>query len=391
MIPESRERVKKPVVLVVGGGLVGLSVAWHLKKRGARPIVVDRQAPAQEASAAGAGMLPLHSVAFDTPELYELSRLSYRLYPSWVRELKRASGLDPEWESSGSMGLLFSRAEENNARTLSKRLVELGMEVRWLNGQETRRLEPALPKDVRKAMYLPETVQIRPSAMCGMAVEAARRAGIPIHSNESVGSLIVRGGRIRGVKTPKGILQADAVVLTAGAWAPELLRPLGIDLPIYPLRGQVLLLQGPPSGIKRILFASGYYIVPRRGGELYVGSTLEKAGFEKAVTPEGISALATAARRMAPGLAPLQVSGYFAGFRPGSVDGHPFLGPVPGTEGLFIAAGHHTHGHLLAAASGHLMAQLILDGKTEMDLSPFAVGRKPHELQPPWWMKLSRK
>ncbi len=374
---------------MVGGGLVGLSIAWHLKKRGARPVVLDRHEPAQEASAAGAGMLPLHSVAFDTPELYELSRLSYCLYPSWVKELHRVSGVDPEWEKSGSMGLLFSAMEEKNARTLSKRLEQLGMVVRWLNNKEARRKEPALPKDVRKAMYLPETIQIRPSAMCLTAVKAVWKAGVPIHSNEPVKSLVVRGGKIQGVKTGKRMIEADAVVLATGAWAPELLSPLGINLPVYPLRGQVLLLQGPPSGIKHILFATGYYMVPRRGGELYVGSTLEKAGFERAVTPEGIATLATAARRMAPTLSPLRVSGYFAGFRPGSVDGHPFLGAVPGTDGLFIAAGHHTHGHLLAAASGHLMTQLILDGKTEMDLAPFAVGRKPHKLQPPWWMKLS--
>ena len=180
------------------------------------------------------------------------------------------------------------------------------------------------------------------------------------------------------------------MVLATGAWAPALLKPFGLELPIYPLRGQVLLLQGPSAGVKHILFATGYYVVPRRGGELYVGSTLEKAGFERAVTPEGIATLATAAKRMVPGLSSLRVSGYFAGLRPGSVDGHPFLGAVPGADRLFIAAGHHTHGHLLAAASGHLMAQLILDGKTDLDLAPFAVGRKPHDLQPPWWMKLSQ-
>ena len=382
--------MKNTKVLIVGGGLVGLSIAWHLKKRGARPVILESHAPAQEASAAGAGMLPLHSVAFDTPELYELNRLSYQLYPSWAKELHRASGVDPEWEKSGSMGLLFSEVEEKNARTLSKRLEQLDMVVRWLNGREARRREPALRTDVRKVMYLPETIQIRPSAICLTAVKAVGKAGVPIHSDEPVKSLVVRGGKIHGVKTGKRTIEADAVVLATGAWAPELLKPLGIDLPVYPIRGQVLLLQGPLSGIKHILFATGYYIAPRRGGELYVGSTLEKVGFDKSVTPEGIATLATAARRMAPTLSPLRVSGYFAGLRPGSVDGHPFLGKVPGTDGLFIAAGHHTHGHLLAAASGHLMTQLILDGKTEMDLAPFAVGRKPHELQPPWWVKLAQ-
>jgi glycine oxidase len=382
--------MKNAKVLVVGGGLVGLSIAWHLKKRGAKPIILDRHAPAQESSAAGAGMLPLHSVAFDTPELFELSALSYRLYPGWVKELQRASGLDPEWETSGSLGLLFSDAEEKNARVLSKRLVKLGMEVRWLSGPQAMKVEPVLPNDIRKAMYLPETTQIRPSAMCMTAVEAVRRVGVPMHDNEPVEKLLIKDGRVTGVRTSVRTYEGDAVVLATGAWAPELLKPLGIELPVYPLRGQVLLLQGPPKGVKHILFASGYYVVPRRGGELYVGSTLEKVGFERAVTPEGVAALANAARRMTPGLSPLRVSGYFAGFRPGSVDGHPFLGPVPGTRDLYIAAGHHTHGHLLSAASGYLMTQLILDGKTDLDLMPFFVGRDPHELQPPWWMKLSQ-
>jgi glycine oxidase len=335
-------------------------------------------------------MLPLHSVAFDTPALYELSVLSYLLYPGWVKELKKASGLDPEWETSGSMGLLFSASEEKNARTLSKRLVRLGMKVDWLSGKDARRKEPVLPQDVRKVMYLPETTQIRPSAMCMTTVEAVRRAGISVHSNEPVESLVVRSGKVVGIQTAVRTIEADAVVLATGAWAPELLGPLGVELPVYPLRGQVLLLQGPPSGVKHILFATGYYVVPRRGGELYVGSTLDKVGFQRAVTPEGIATLATAARRMVPSLTPLKVSGFFAGFRPGSVDGHPFLGRVPGTDGLFIAAGHHTHGHLLAAASGHLMAQLVMGVKTDLDLAPFAVGRKPYALEPPWWSKLSQ-
>ncbi len=381
--------MQKMKVIVVGGGLIGLSIAWHLKKRGANPILLDRQAPAREASIAGAGMLPLHSVAFDSPALFELSRLSYRLYPSWVKEMKRASGLDPEWEASGSMGLLFSKTEEMNAREITKRLVELGLEVRWLGGREARREEPALPKDIRKVLHLPDTAQIRPSAMCEMTVEAVRRSGVAIHSNDPVLSLLTRAGKVRGVKTSRRTIEAEAIVLAAGAWAPELLDPLGIDLPVYPIRGQVLLLQGPPSGINHILFGAGFYLVPRKGGELYVGSTMEKAGFERAVTPEGIAALAGAAKLMAPAL-PLRVSGYLSGFRPGSADGHPFLGNVPGFDGLYVSAGHHTHGHLLAPASGHLMAQLIMDGKTDMDLAPFAIGRKPHKLQKPWWIKLAQ-
>jgi glycine oxidase len=380
----------KKKILVVGGGLIGLSTAWHLKKRGAQVLLFDRQKPAQEASAAGAGMLPLHSVAFDTPALFELSRLSYCLYPSWVREIKRASGLDPEWINSGSMGLLFSEKEEKNARVLATRLVDLGMEVRWLGAKEASRREPVLPKNIRKALYLPETAQIYPPAMCKAAERAIRRAGVTIFSDEPIKSLVVRGGRIVGVKTAARTVGADAVVLATGAWAAGLLKPLGIDLPVYPLRGQVLLLQGPRSGLKSILFATGYYAVPRRNGEIYVGSTLEKAGFDKDVTPDGMASLAAAAVNMLPGLKPLGVSGYFAGLRPGSVDGHPFLGPVPGAEGLFIAAGHHTHGHLLAAASGLLISQLVLDGKTDMDLAPFAVGRKPYDLQPPWWSKLTQ-
>lgn len=381
--------MKNAKVLVVGSGLVGLSIAWHLKKRGAKPILIERGGPVQEASAHGAGMLPLHSVAFDTPALYELSVLSYRLYHGWVKELQKASGLDAEWWKSGSMGLLFNAAEEKNARTLAKKLVKLGMDVRWLSGAQAQKMEPTLPDGIRKAMYLPETVQIRPAAMCLTATEAVRRAGVPLHTNEPVEKLLVKDGRVTGVKTGVRTYEADAVVLASGAWTPELLAPLGVEVPIYPLRGQVLLLQGPPKGLGTILFASGYYLIPRKGGEVYVGSTLEKAGFERAVTPDGLATLADAARRMAPGLKPLRVSGYFAGFRPGSVDGHPFLGPVPRVRDLYIAAGHHTHGHLLSAATGHLMAQLILDGKTEIDLMPFFVGRKPYPLEPPWWSKLS--
>ncbi len=366
-----------------------MAAAWHLCKRRFHPVVLDRRTAGLEASAAGAGMLPLHSVAFDTEALYELSRLSDRLYPGWIREIQKASGCDPEWEVSGSLGLLHNDREEANAGALGKRLVSLGLKVEWLTGKEARRIEPVLKDDVRAAMSLPETVQIRPAALCGAVAAALEAKGVKFRAHEAVEALVVEGRRIKGVKTSAGILEADKVLLASGAWTSDLLRPLGVDLPVFPLRGQVLLLQGPSGRLKRILFSSGFYLVPRRGGELYVGSTLEKAGFHREVTPAGLTSLSSAAQDMVPGLQPLRVSGYFAGFRPGSEDGHPFLGPVPGIEGLFIAAGHHTHGHLLAPATGHLMAQLLADGKTDLPLEPFRVGRKPHELQSPWWMRLS--
>ena len=192
-------------------------------------------------------MLPLHSVAFDTPELFELSRLSYSLYPSWGEGYQTRSGLDPEWENSGSMGLLFSDKEEKNARTLATKLVHLGMEVRWLGGKEACRREPVLPKNIRKVLYLPETAQIYPPVMCRAAEKAVRRVGVTIHSDEPVRSLIIKGGQVQGIKTASKTIDADAVVLATGAWdGRDFWKPLGVDLPVFPLRGQVLLLQGAP-------------------------------------------------------------------------------------------------------------------------------------------------
>ncbi len=381
--------MSKNKVIVAGGGLMGLATAWFLHRRGVSVEIYDRRPAGQEASAAGAGMLPLHSVAFDPPALFELSRYSYGLYPDWIREIQKASGMDPEWMESGSLGLLFNEREETTARNLGGKLEELGLKVEWITGSEARKKEPVISPDVRSALRLPDAVQIRPVRLCRSLIEALRVEGVPIHTHEAIEEILVEGGRVRGVRTCVGRIESERVVVAAGAWSADLLKPLGWDFPVYPLKGQVLLLKGPSGRLKHILFASGYYIVPRRDGELYVGSTLEKVGFDRSVTPAALEALTAAARQMVPGLEPLKVSGMFSGFRPGSVDGHPTLGPLPGVEGLFLAAGHHTHGHLLAPASGHLIAQAVMGEKTDLSLDPFRIGREPHPLQPPWWVKIS--
>jgi glycine oxidase len=183
------------------------------------------------------------------------------------------------------------------------------------------------------------------------------------------------GSRVTGVAVAGGGLEADAVLVTAGAWSGGLLEGVGLRLPVRPIRGQMLAFAGEPGRVRRIVLAGGRYVIPRRDGHVLVGSTLEDAGFERATTAAAREDLAAAAARIVPGLAELPLARHWAGLRPGSPDGVPWIGPVEGVPGLFVNVGHYRNGVVLGPASARLAADLILGRSPILDPAPYAVAR----------------
>ena len=369
-------------VIIIGGGVIGLSIAEHCLRRGLTPVILEKGPFAREASWAGAGYLDLRSAARVGGAFFSLCKKSYDLFPEWAARLKRESGVDPELLDSGSLDLAFNDEEEAAIRQMESNLKTFGLSGEWLQPSQAARKEPGLSKLLKSIFYFHPTRQVRPPRLTRALLQVLQKAGAVLKEVEPVEGWILQGRRVTGVKTSKGTVEGDAVVLASGAWSGLLAQKNGLRLDSKPFRGQVVMFRTQPGALKHILFTglqkAFTYLVPRLDGHIYVGSTLEDAGFDKSTTPEGMEKLKSGAARVLPSLSQQLIEDTWAGLRPGSLDGWPFLGRVPGIEGLFAATGHFTHGILLSAVTGHLVSQLVSDQRPDLDLTPFALDREPH-------------
>ena len=365
-------------VVILGGGVIGLSAAEHLTRKGLKVTLLDKGPFAREASWAGAGYVDLRDAFRVGGSFLDLCRLSYDLYPEWTERLKKESGIDPEFLHSGGIGLTFRPEEEKIFREMEEKTAPRGLKGEWLTGEKALTWEPALSPEVRSAWFLPQTRQVRPPRLNRALLRVLQNQGVEFRENEEVLEILREGSRAIGVATLQGKIQADHVLVTGGAWTGGILEKTGISLPVRPVKGQVVLFKAAPGLFKSILFSSSAYLVPRLDGHVYVGSTLEEAGFDKSVTKAAFDRLVQGARQAVPALGKAIIESSWAGLRPATRDGWPYLGPTPGWENLWVAAGHFTHGILLSCVTGRLMAQALSGEKTDLSLEPFRLDREPY-------------
>jgi len=371
--------ISKPHVVIIGAGVVGLGVAWRLAAGGASVTVFDRGAAGAGASHAAAGMLAACAEAEPGEEaLVALGRESQFRWPAFAAELQRASGIDVELRTEGS--LVIALTADDQAR-IHHQLVfqqKLGLPLQWISAADTRRREPHLAGKLAGAVWSPEDHQVDNRKLVTALRVAAEAAGASIREQTPVKEISIAGPRADGIVLADGTkVAADVVVLAAGAWsrgiaglAPEL-RP-----PVRPIKGQMLSLRMDPAAplINHVLWAPGVYLVPRRDGRLIVGATVEEKGFDTTLTAGGLLTLLEAAWRTVPSIEELPIDEMWVGHRPGSRDDAPILGPGP-VEGLVYATGHHRNGILLAPVTADAIARLVLDGEADAAIRPFGVER----------------
>ena len=358
-------------VIIIGAGIIGLSLALSLRKQGLQVLVVERGEPGREASYAAAGMLA-GSGAEIPPALRILAEASARTYPEFVYELEDESGTRVDLRDQGTILLSWSGNFPEAAELLSR--------------ERLRALEPALvvpgrgrpgllgPGEVAElgefsAAYLGER-SVDPRALVAAAVKAAHHRGVDISSGNEVKNLLVAASRVTGVQTEKTSYSAPAVVNSAGAWA-GCIAPHGF--PVRPVKGQMLAVVGGPI-LRHVVRSDRVYVVPRSDGRLVIGSTLEEAGYNKRTSVNTIQQLFHAALEVAPELAQARVHEDWAGLRPGTPDDLPILGESE-MKGYFVATGHFRDGILLAPITAQVMTDKIMGKSPTYALKSFSPAR----------------
>jgi glycine oxidase len=350
--------VKTWDVIVVGGGIIGLSIARELRKHGAEVLVVERVEPGREASHAAGGMLA--NCGDETPgALQPLAQASAEMYPEFVHELEDESGINVDLRSEGT--LLFPAP---------------GHAVEKITGasplpRSVAELEPGLNASGGTAVFLRER-SVCPRALTQAVLKAAKHRGVDVASGSTVISVDVSAGRATGVTTDKTAYRAGAVVNCAGAWAGQI-GP--VELPARPVKGQMVCFVMPRHDVLRhVVRSPEIYLIPRSDGRLLAGATVEEAGFDKRTVPETIQRLRRAAIVMLPALDQARVLEDWAGLRPGTPDSLPILGETS-LPGYFVATGHFRDGILLAPATAQIMGRVVTGRPASFDLAPFSVER----------------
>lgn len=367
-------RAEHADIMVLGGGVVGLSLAWRLAQAGAAVTVIDAGCDDGQASSAAAGMLAPLAEAQRSGPLVESGLDSLRRYPGFVSELREASGVSVHLSAAGMLRVATDQAEGEALAAAFAWQKSAGLPLDWLDGEAARCLEPALSERVRAAVLSPAEKHLEPGALLAALREACRRRSVRIVAARA-GGFKTRGRRVLTVESTAGSSSCAAVVVAAGAWSAVLARHLGSELPIAPVRGQMLALRGLRALLRHAVFSRAGYLVPRAEGRVDVGATVESVGFNPETTEAGEAALRASAHALAPSLGTAHIEGRWAGLRPASGDGLPIIGPLPGWQNAFVSTGHYRNGILLAPISADLLSRSIVTGVCEPALKPFGAGR----------------
>lgn len=364
-------------VVVIGGGVIGLTVSRALALRGVRNVtLIERSGLGTESSWAAAGMLAPQAEADRADEFFDFCCQSRDMYPGFAAALLAETGIDVELDTTGTLYLAFS---DHDLLELEKRFVwqsATGLDIEKLDAETAKLLEPTISADVRGALRFSRDTQVENRRLISALGAACDRLGVQLLTGTTVDAVEVKRGAVTGVETSRGPVSTGRVVVASGAWS-SILKTRYASLPvrIEPVRGQMLCFEATPQICQHVIYSPRGYLVPRRDGRLLAGSTTEHTGFDKRVTASGVQSILSAAVEISPEVGALGLAATWAGLRPCAPDSLPVLGACAEIEGLLYATGHYRNGILLAPITGELIAQAVVEGQISPVMDSFSPDR----------------
>lgn len=362
-------------VIIIGSGVIGLSIAHTLIREGLSVILLDSGQPGRAASWASAGVLAPQGAQPQAGPYLDLSLKSRDLYDGFAQQLMEDSGVDIEYRGDGGLHIAVDDGEAEVLEARYQHQQRLGLPVERLEPKDVLSLEPALSPEVRGGLMFTGLHQVENRRLVQALTVAVGLQGGTFVTGAPVTALMTGKNKVSGVETPRGRFRGGIVINAAGAWAGQIGGSDAPSPPVKPVKGQMLALNvGTTTPIGRVVHGIGQYLVPRRDGRLLVGATVEKTGFDVCVTAGGITKLLNNAFRLAPSLGQASIVESWAGLRPKSKDGKPILGPA-GVDGLVMASGHFRNGILLAPVTAKLIGEYVLNGGVPSEMTPYLLDR----------------
>jgi len=360
-------------VIIVGGGVIGCSIAWRLAQAGLRVTIFERGRVGCEASRAAAGMLTPQGGATGPGAFFDLCLRSRAMYRRFADELSEASGVDVEYKDEGTLFVVLRGEDEADKIKWAQWQIEAGLPIEDVSN-DLYRIEPAVTKSATRAIFLPEEHQVENRRLMDALEVAMTQAGVELKQGADVTALTTDHGNVSGVESNGERFACGLVIVAAGAWSSPLLKALGLNIEVIPALGQMIAVRSAKSPISRVLHASDVYIVPRSDGRILIGATVEYAGFQKVIKVGATRHLLNSAVELVPSLDGAEIVETWSGLRPDTVDHLPIIGQS-GARNLWLATGHFRNGILLAPLTANLIAESIINRRTSNELRPFGVER----------------
>lgn len=369
--------MKSSDILIIGGGIIGLSVGWQLARKGLKVEIFEKNEAGRSAGWVSAGMLsPQAEMGFEEIELFKLGRISLDMYPKFLDELHEDSDIKVSFEKCGSLMVGFDRDDTERLRRLYDFREKVGLSVQWITGSEARELEPLLSPKCSSSIWIPDDAQVNNRELIDAVKSAFKNRGGILNENTHVKSIVTQNNKIQAIITNEGEVEASLVILCAGAWSkqidgiPEHLLP-----PVRPVKGQIISLRMDENvKLTHAIRAPDVYLVPKSDGRLLVGATNEEMGFDTNPTAGEIYRLLERGWETIPAIYDLPIEALEVGLRPGSRDHEPIIGDTE-IEGLYYATGHYRGGILLTPVTAFELSEWIVSGKRSEILESFQLSR----------------
>jgi len=372
-------REPAPDVAIVGGGVVGCAIAYHLARRGARVALVERHRLAAGASGVAAGMLAPQVEAPFADDFFELCLAGRAEHGPLAEHLRQDADLDVEYRATGILHVARTEAERADLQRQLRWQSARGLRAEWIESDDLGRCEPLLSgvagRLLAGGLWLPDEAQVRGPRLVQALATVAARHGARIAEGTWAVRLALAGDRVRGVVLPTGVLEAGTVVLAAGVWSPDVGESIGLRLPVLPVKGQIASLRGLSRTPAHVIWSGECYLVPRPDGEIVLGATEEEGNYDARPSLAGLHRLSEAALEVVPAAGALVFEGAWAGLRPATPDRRPIIGWAPNVRGLLLATGHYRNGVLLGPLTGRLIADVLLEQGQPAELAPFGLER----------------